>query len=95
MTKRLTRISPWQSAKTLAVIYFGMGVIFGIPFGLIMSLIPTVPGETRPSAAFFFLFPVFYALMALIFVPLGCWMYNVAARLVGGIEVTVESSPDA
>jgi hypothetical protein len=28
-------------------------------------------------------------------VPLACWLYNIAARMMGGVEVTVESRPEA
>ena len=95
MIKRLSRVSPWQAGKTLAVVYFGLGLIIAVPFGILMSLVPVVPGQERPSALFFVFMPVLYAIAALIFVPLGCWIYNVAARLMGGIEVTVETQADA
>jgi hypothetical protein len=95
MMKRLSRISPWQAGKTLAVAYFALGLIIAIPFGLLMSLVPAVPGQQKPSALFFVFMPLLYALVALIFVPLGCWIYNMAARYTGGIEVSVETQPDA
>jgi hypothetical protein len=95
MIKRLSRIAPWQAGKTLAAVYFGLGVIIAIPFGLLMSLVPAVPGQEKPSALFFVFMPLLYALAALVFVPLGCWIYNIAARLMGGIEVSVETQPDA
>ncbi len=95
MNKRVVRVSPWQTAKTLAVVYFALGLIIGIPLGLVMSVLPEVPGQPKPGLVFFFIFPILYALFALVFVPLGCWIYNIAARLAGGIEVTVESQPDA
>jgi hypothetical protein len=40
-------------------------------------------------------FPFLYALAGLIFVPLGCWMYNTAARIVGGLQVSVTDDADA
>ncbi len=95
MIKRLSRVSPWQAGKTLAVVYFGLGLIIAVPFGLLMSLIPAMPGQEKPSALFFVLMPVLYGIAGLIFVPLGCWIYNVAARLTGGVEVAVETQPDA
>ena len=91
MIRRLTRISPWQAGKTLAVVYFGLGLIIAVPFGLMISLVPAQPGQEKPGAMFFVFMPVLYAIAALVFVPLGCWIYNVAARVIGGIEVTVES----
>jgi len=35
-----------------------------------------------------------YALAALIFVPLGCWLYNTAATYVGGLEITITDDTD-
>ena len=94
MLKRLSRVEPWQSAKTLALVYFLMGIIIAIPVGLVVSIVPEVPGQTKPSALFVICLPFLYAAAAFIFVPLGCWVYNVAARFTGGIEVSVESWSD-
>jgi hypothetical protein len=41
------------------------------------------------------IFPFIYALAGLIFVPLGCWIYNLAAKLVGGLQVSVTDDADA
>jgi hypothetical protein len=40
-------------------------------------------------------FPFLYALAGLIFVPLGCWIYNMAASFVGGLQVSVTDDADA
>ena len=93
MTKRLSRVSPWQAGKTLAVVYFGLGLIIAIPFGLLMSIVPTPPGQEKPGFLFFIFMPILYGIAGLIFVPLGCWLYNIAARFTGGVEVSVEPSP--
>jgi hypothetical protein len=95
MTKRLSRLSPWQAGKTLAVVYFGLGLIIAVPFGLLMSIVPTPPGQEKPGVVFFVLMPILYGIAGLVFVPLGCWLYNIAARLTGGVEVSVENRPDA
>ena len=95
MKKRLISISPWQSAKTFALVYFALGVLFAIPFGLLVSAMPTTPGQSKPGIIFFICMPFLYAAAALIFVPLGCWLYNMAARITGGIEVGIQSEADA
>jgi hypothetical protein len=41
------------------------------------------------------LFPFLYALAGLIFVPLACWIYNIAAGIVGGLQVSVADEADA
>jgi hypothetical protein len=90
MTKKLTRIAPWQAGKLFAVIYFFVSLIFVIPMELIAMLAPTssAPGP-HLSPGLILLFPFVYALAGLVFVPLACWIYNLAARLVGGLEITV------
>lgn len=93
MKRRLTRIAPWQAAKTFSVLYFVMGVLFTIPMGLMAYFMPPEPGqEPPPGMGFLIVMPFIYALFGLIFVPLGCWLYNTAARFVGGIEISVEDA---
>lgn len=94
MTKRLSRVSPWQAGKTLALVYFGLGLLIAVPFGLLMSVAPTPPGQEKPGLVFIVLMPILYGVAGLIFVPLGCWLYNIAARLTGGVEVSVETQPE-
>jgi len=95
MKKRISGIAPWQTAKTLALVYFAIGLVLAIPLGLLSSLVPTVPGQPRLGVVVFICLPFLYALAALIFVPIGCWVYNRAAGITGGIEVAVESEPAA
>ena len=90
MTKRLSRIAPWQAGKLFAVMYFFLGLLFILPMLLIYSMVPTPPGPGHKFApGVLIIFPFLYALAGLIFVPLGCWIYNMAAKLVGGLEVSV------
>jgi hypothetical protein len=90
MTKRLARIAPWQAGKLFAVIYFAMSLLLVIPMLLLSSLAP-LPANARPPVGLGFIicFPFLYALAGLIFVPLGCWVYNLAAKLVGGLEISI------
>ena len=96
MAKRLSRIAPWQAGKLFALIYFFFSLLFVIPMLLISAFapIPAGPGSRlRPGMLIFF--PFLYALAGLIFVPLGCWIYNIAARIVGGLQVSVVDDVDA
>jgi hypothetical protein len=96
VTTKLTRIAPWQAAKLFAVVYFILSLIFVVPLELIALLAPTRAGPgPHFNPAVIILFPFVYALAALIFVPLGCWIYNLAARLVGGLDVTITDGADA
>ena len=90
MTKRLTTIAPWQAGKLFAVVYFFVSLVFVIPMELVALLVPApASSKAHLSPALILLFPFIYALAALVLVPLGCWIYNIAAKLVGGLVVTV------
>ncbi len=96
MAKRVSRIAPWQAGKLFAVIYFMLSLLLVIPMALVISFAP-LPASGKPpfsSGALIFL-PVLYALAGLIFVPLGCWVYNLAAKLVGGLQISVTDDSDA
>lgn len=94
MIKRLSRIAPWQAGKLFAVVYFFLSLLFVIPVFLISAVVPMPPGS-KFSPGMLIFFPFLYALAALIFVPLGCWMYNMAAKLVGGLQVSVTDDASA
>ena len=91
MLRRVTRISPWQAGKFCAVLYFIMGLIFAIPFALITS----ATGQGGIGIGFALAIPFGYAIGALIFVPLGCVIFNFVAGLVGGLEFAVSEAESA
>ena len=95
MRRGVTSISPWQTAKPLALTYFAFGVLFALPIGILSALTPADPGQAKPGPIFFIFLPFLYALAGLIFVPIGCWIYNKAAAMVGGVELIVEDKSDA
>jgi hypothetical protein len=88
MKKRITHIAPWQAAKVSAVLYFVVGLIVAVPVGLMSLFVPPQPGHEPPGIGFVLSLPILYALIGLIFVPLGCWLYNTVAKFVGGFEIT-------
>jgi hypothetical protein len=96
MTKRLSRIAPWQAGKLFALIYFVMSFLFVIPIALLGAFAP-MPQGAKPhlGLGFIICLPFMYALAGLIFVPLGCWVYNTAAKVVGGLEISVLDGADA
>jgi hypothetical protein len=95
MKKQITRIAPLQAAKIFALIYFVVGLVVAIPLGLLSMFVPAEPGSEQPGVGFFLALPVLYALASFIFIPLGCWLYNVASKYVGGVEITVKDLGDA
>lgn len=85
MTRRVTRIAPWQAGKFFAVLYFIMGLIFAIPFAFFGSL----SGESAYGLGFAIGLPFGYAIAGLIFVPIACLIFNGVAKLVGGLDFEV------
>jgi len=85
-----------QTAKFAAVVYFIVFVIFMIPFRLITM---TTTSTTRIERGmleivlgilYILLSPVFYAIMGFVFVAIGCQVYNIIAKHIGGIEIEIE-----
>jgi hypothetical protein len=83
MIRRVTRISIWQAAKFCAVLYFLLGLVFAIPFALF------APAESGFGPGLALAIPFIYAIGALIFVPIGCLIFNFVSKLVGGLEFEV------
>jgi hypothetical protein len=95
VAKQLMRIAPWQAGKLFALIYFVMSIFIAVPFALISSMIPSNAPGPHVSPGVFIAMPFLYAIFGLVFVPIACWAYNLAARFVGGLEITVIDRVDA
>jgi hypothetical protein len=92
MNRRIVRIAPWQAGKVAAVLYFMMGIVLAGFMALSIIVAPPnpAPGQEPPGWGFVAVMPFLYALVGLVFVPASCWLYNLVAGWVGGIEMTVE-----
>ena len=90
MSTRVSRIAPWQAGKLFAVIYFGFSLAIVILMMLLTAVLP-LPPQAKPhlGTGLFLVLPFLYGLAGLIFVPLGCWVYNIAAGMVGGLEISL------
>jgi hypothetical protein len=95
MVKRLTRIAPWQAGKVFALIYFVLSFFLVIPLALFNAMEPRNAPGPHFGVGIVIMLPFMYALGGLIFIPIGCWIYNLAAKLAGGLEITVTERPDA
>jgi len=90
MKKQITHISPVQTAKVLALLYF----MLSIPFVVFMVLsLWGMPSEQRPSVFFLVFLPLFYLVFGFISTAIGAWGYNLVAKRVGGIEYTSNDQP--
>jgi hypothetical protein len=94
-TRTLTRIAPLKAGIMLAVIYGVLGLVI-IPFFLLASALSTqLPTAQRVGvlalgAGFAIAIPILYAMLGFIGGVLCAFIYNVAARVVGGMEFDVE-----
>lgn len=92
MKKQIVSISPFQTAKVMAVLY----LIMSLPFVLLMGVtFSFAPGPKPPMAGMLIFLPVFYTVFGFIFTLIGAWIYNLVARWVGGIEYTTSESEHA
>ena len=98
MKTRLTHIDPLQAGKVLAALYLGLSLLF-IPFFFLLMVIapslPHQPGTPNPGAAFagmglFFviIIPVFYTIIGFVGGAIAALVYNLAAKVTGGLELT-------
>jgi hypothetical protein len=96
LAKRISRIAPWSAGRLFAVLYFFLSLLFVIPMALILSFAPIPPASKPPfGPGFLVLMPFLYAIVGFLFVALACALYNLAARFVGGLEISVVEVPDA
>ena len=84
MKKQIINVSPFQTAKVLALLYF----LMSLPFIGFMAIAFSFSPAPKPPLAVLIVFPFFYLIFGFIFTVIGAWVYNIAAKWVGGIEYT-------
>ena len=89
----LTKIAPWPTGRMLALLYLVIGICVS-PFFLLAALFAPheSEGEKALSILMGFVFPFLYAFLGLISGLLGGALYNLFARMFGGIPVTFEAA---
>jgi len=91
----LKRIAPLQAGIVLGCLYATMGLIF-VPFLILASMAAAnLPPAQRGIFAFVGVgmaigAPILYGVMGFVGGVIGAALYNLFAKLVGGIEVEVE-----
>ena len=94
----IRRIGVWSLARIYGVITATIGLVIGLFFGLFsvvgagLSQDPDMPGWLMPifGVGAIVLLPIFYGVMGIVSGAVSAAIYNVFARLVGGISVEVE-----
>lgn len=90
----------WSVAKLQAIFMAIFGLIVGVIIAIATQFIPNTQEAQQaiiPFQSFGFLaiiiVPIVYAIMGLVTGAIGAWIYNIVAKLVGGIEVEFEQNP--
>ena len=92
----LKRVDPASAAKVFGVLYAFLGLILGISFSLfaMLGVFDAAPGIGLAGLLFgvgsVILFPIFYGLLGVVGGFIFAALYNLVARLVGGLEVEME-----
>ncbi len=101
MPKVIREIGVLSLGKVAGIIYACFGLIAGVIVALVSVLggFAGLAGEGGAGAGFIgmflgagavFILPVFYGVLGALIGMLVAVIYNVAARLVGGIEITID-----
>jgi hypothetical protein len=86
MKKQIVNVSVVQSAKVLAVLY----MLISLPVLAIMAAIGVFSGNIGSAIAMLVIGPLIYGLVTFLCTGLLAWLYNLAARQVGGLEFSTE-----
>lgn len=87
MKKQITHISVVQTSKVVALLYAVVSLIYTI-IGVFMVAFGS-KGIKAMGLVYVFM-PIIMMIIGFLMMLLFCWLYNVIAKRVGGIEVTVE-----
>lgn len=85
MKKQIIHISPIQTAKVLALVYFLLSIplVASMFTGYFMG-----PAAPRPSIFILVGMPIMYLIFGFVFTAVGALIYNFATKWIGGIEYT-------
>jgi len=83
MKQQISRFSPHQNGKVVAVLMAVVSLIVLIPFFLIASVAGV--GERAPFWIVFVI-PIVYLVFGYLSVVIGCALYNVFVPILGGFE---------
>jgi hypothetical protein len=93
---RIKSFGVLQTAKFAAVLYFIISAILMVLFGLFAMPDRFAAHDARSTSEivlrilFMIFSPVICAVMVFVFVAIGCLIYNLIAKYIGGIEIEIE-----
>ncbi len=89
---QIKRIAPKSAAKVLGITNAFFGLIIGGFFSLasMFALRQVGAGMSILGIGAVIALPIFYGVLGVVMGFIGAWIYNVAAKFVGGIEIETE-----
>ncbi|HEY0171362.1 MAG TPA: hypothetical protein VGB98_10100 [Pyrinomonadaceae bacterium] len=100
----IKRFGVFSAAKIYAVVMAGLGLVIGVPLGLIMIVFGAAMMSSTGSGAagggvgiglgLFYMIglPIMYGVFGFIFGAIGAGIYNLASRTIGGLEMELENA---
>ncbi|MFO1475086.1 MAG: hypothetical protein U1F98_00370 [Verrucomicrobiota bacterium] len=91
MKKQPTYIAPLRAGIVLAALYAVLSLL-AVPFFLVATALSARSGSSAPaifSAGFAILLPILYGVLGFLAGVLGAAVYNLIAKLTGGLEFEV------
>ena len=90
----IRRTEPMSAAKVGGVLYALLGLLFGVIFSLLSLTGMTGAGMAAYGMLFgagaIIILPIVYGILGFIFIGIAAALYNVAAKMAGGLEVQVD-----
>ena len=93
----IKRVGPMSFARVSALLYAGIGLIIGGVFSL-AAMAGAFGSDTADGSGIAAVFgvgavivlPILYGLMGFVATLIAAWLYNVAAGIVGGVELDIQ-----
>ncbi len=111
MTYEIKRIDVWSVVRIAFILYGIFGLIFGLFYAVMLTMLGGIisqfgelSGEFGEMTGVFtgavgilmaFFMALFYAVIGAIFTAIFVWLYNVLAKLTGGIRFHLEGEKTA
>jgi hypothetical protein len=96
--KKLNRIGVLSLAKFQGLMMAGMGLLLGLMFGATSSLLGGLVSQSGQDLGAMagagwllaLILPVVYGVMGFVMGAIGAFIYNLVAKVVGGIEIEIK-----
>ncbi len=93
---RIQKVGVMSTAKLhafiLTILALIMGIIYALFFGISMGVQFGAGAGLLAAAACLILLPIIYGVMGFVLGALMAWIYNIAARKIGGLEIELSET---